>query len=219
MVNAGESGVVACLGADELPTDCAVPDTTLSGRVIGYGPVPINQACIFVFDESDAISQAIMTPTAAGRSPACRTTIPSIVGVLPPFAGKEGPCQFDDQGPPIPVDGELQPEFYANVWVDIESPALQNDPYGRGVERGAAVLENSTRGINVCLTKDEGTVTPRSSCTPASSPPAPAPAPPAADGPSLADTGGPSAVLLLLGIAFVLGAGFVLRRARSGGSR
>ena len=59
MVNAGESGVVACLGADELPTDCAVPDTTLSGRVIGYGPVPINQACIFVFDESDAISQAI----------------------------------------------------------------------------------------------------------------------------------------------------------------
>ena len=219
-VSAGESGVVACLGADEIPTVCAEPDTTLSGRVTGYGPVPINQACVFVFDQSNAIGQAITDADGRWSVTGLPNDSPLTVGVLPPFAGKEGPCQFDDGGPPIPADGDLQPEVYANVWVDLESPALQNDPYGWGVERGAVVLENSTESINICLTADPGTVTPRSSCTPATSPPNPPPAPvsPAA-GPSLADTGGPSPVLLLVGIAFVLGAGFVLWRARSGGAR
>ena len=105
-VNAGESGVVACLGADEIPTECAVPDATLSGRVFGYGPVPINQACIFVFDENNAIGQAISDAEGRWSVTGLPNNYPLTVGVLPPFSGTEGPCQFDDGPPPIPAEGE-----------------------------------------------------------------------------------------------------------------
>jgi hypothetical protein len=41
------SDIVACLGTqDALPTECTIPDRTVSGRVVGVRPVPIFQACI-----------------------------------------------------------------------------------------------------------------------------------------------------------------------------
>ena len=50
-VDAGATGVVACLGAEKLPDTCAVPDTTLSGRVVGTGPEPIRLACVLAFGQ------------------------------------------------------------------------------------------------------------------------------------------------------------------------
>lgn len=210
-------GIDVCLTAEaggvQPRSDCDPPelDTTLSGRVTGYGPVPINQACLFVFDKTGAIGQAISDPDGRWSATGLPNDHPLTVGVLPPFSGKEGPCQFDDGPPPIPVDGELQPEFYANVWINLNSEALRSDPYAWGIKRGAEVIENSTSGINICLTTDLGTAKTRGSCTPAASPPGQLPDPPAAPGDTLADTGGPAAVLLLIGFALLIGAGLVRR--------
>ena len=55
-VSAGEQPVVACLGTDKLPQGadaCAPAAVTLSGRVVGAGPTPINQACVYVFADTD----------------------------------------------------------------------------------------------------------------------------------------------------------------------
>ena len=130
--------------------------------------------------------------------------------------------------PPSPGPGELQPEFYRNLWADFDqSPdnPLFADPYGWATERGATTVTNSTSGITICLTTDPGTVVPRPSCDPSTPTPTPSagvgpeatstsiPAPASAAGPGLADTGGPPA--WSVPVAFVLmAAGTVLTRRR-----
>ena len=67
-IDAGATGVIACLGADELPDTCAVPDTTLSGRVVGTGPEPIRLACVLAFGQAGFLSGATTGADADGPS-------------------------------------------------------------------------------------------------------------------------------------------------------
>jgi hypothetical protein len=228
-VNPGSSDIVACLAHDTLPTACVAPNTTFSVRVITVGDHPVNQACIAVFDPDNSV-------TGPGISDADRrwtftglpNDTPLVVAVIPPLTTDGPPCQF--QGPPpAPGPGQLQPEFYRNIWADLtadpNNPLFQN-PYGWATEHGATTITNSATGLNVCLTTDPGSVVPRPSCLPRTPTPTATTSPrPLAtqttlqpnNGPSLADTGGPSAWLLALAASLLtVGTGILSRSTDRG---
>lgn len=164
-VLAGTSDVVACLGATALPTGpCAVPTSVLSGKVVTTGPTPVAQACIFILSPAGAIAQAITDAAGAWRIAGLPVNYPVVVGVIPPFQGDNGPCASNGP-PPAPGPGQLQPEMYANTWVDLTDTTLFNDPYAWGVRHGATAVTNTASGLDVCLTTDPGTVVPRPACT------------------------------------------------------
>ncbi len=217
-VDPGSTDIVACLAPGELPIRCAVPTTTLSGLVVSGGPVPISQACIFALGPSGPVGQTVTGDDGRWTIADLPINFPFVIGVIPPFDVGFGPCR--SQGPPpVPAAGQLQPEFYADTWVNLADQALLSDPYGWGTARGAQSITNSRSGIDVCLTTDPGTVVPRPSCDgatttpqptdtpfptptvatePASNPPTAEADPASGDGTSLANTGGPSALLLAL---------------------
>ncbi len=93
-----------------------------------------------------------------------------VIGVIPPFDVGFGPCR--SQGPPpVPAAGQLQPEFYADTWVNLADQALLSDPYGWGHgPRRPKHHYSRSAGIDVCLTTDPGTVVPRPSCDGATTP-------------------------------------------------
>ena len=76
------------------------------------------------------------------------------------------PCRTGRR-PPKPDDGELQPEFYANVWLDLAPPKqLKADCTPRGQRPALRNSKGSTTGVDVCLTADSGNVKARPDCDP-----------------------------------------------------
>ncbi len=226
-VTAG-SNITACLGKQNaLPTECATPDATVSGRVVGFGPVPIFQACIVALGPDGNVSNVAVSD-ANGRW--TLTGLPInynfVIAVLPPIQTSRGPCQLDGP-PPAPPPGALQPEFYDDTWADLSDQNLLQNPFGWATDPNsphpAVTLRNSRTGIDVCLTTETGRNTERGSCDPGT--PTPTPTPTATVTPSvtgtpstqpvLAATGGPSRLTVALGAALLLGAVGLLTQCRS----
>jgi hypothetical protein len=209
-VDAGTSGIVACLGATALPTGpCATPQVILSGHVDTTGPVPLANVCVFVLGSDRNGTAQTMTDAQGNWSiSGLPTGFNVVVGFVPFFNGSGGPCQ-NDGPPPVPQAGQLQPVFYSNIWANLADPNLLNDPFTWAVDHGATVLSAPTANVDACITNAAGTVVPRPSCTPsaaavvASASTTPAAAPP-----------GPSPVLAFTGATFLplvtFGSGLVL---------
>ena len=165
-VDGGTTGVVACLGTDRLPDACTVPDTTLSGRVVSGGSEPVPLACVIVFGRQGFLRGAITDRDGRWTIPDLPVDDAVIVGVLPPIDLGNGPCVFGEDALAPLGEGELQPEFYPDSWLDLSDPRLMTQAFDYGTGRGASVLTGSAVGVNVCLTTDPGDVMPRSSCSP-----------------------------------------------------
>jgi hypothetical protein len=223
LVTAGSS-ITACLATQNaLPTACATPDATVSGRVVGFGPASIFQACIVALGPNGILAGPAVSD-ADGRW--TLTGLPInydfIVGVIPPFQTGRGPCELDGP-PPVPAPGALQPEFYDNTWVDLSDQSLLQDPFGWATDPNsphpAVTLRNSRTGIDVCLTTETGRDTERGTCDPGTPTPTSTPTPtptvtPTSTPLTLAATGGPSPLILTLGAALLLGAVALLIRPR-----
>jgi hypothetical protein len=111
-VAAGSSDIIACLAKQNvLATECATPNTTVSGRVVSFGPRPVLQACIAALG-ADSNDLGVTMSDADGRW--TLTGLPInydfVVLVLPRFRSSRGPCDSDGP-PPVPPPGGLQPEF------------------------------------------------------------------------------------------------------------
>jgi hypothetical protein len=170
-VDAGTSGIVACLGATALPTaPCATPQVDLSGHVDTTGPVPLANVCVFALDSSGNGVALAMTDAQGNWSMAgLPADFNVVVAFIPFFGGTDNPCGQGSGGggnPPVPPAGALQPVFYGNVWINLADPVLLNDPYTWAVARGATVLNAPTANVNACITTAAGTVVPRPSCSP-----------------------------------------------------
>ena len=208
-------------------------DSVFSGRVVTIGSRPIDQACIVVIHPDNTVTGPGVTDgDGRWRVTGLPNDTPLVVGVIPPSAS-DPPCQFEGP-PPAPAAGQLQPEFYRNIWVDLNpdpnNPLFQN-PYAWAIEQGATTVTNSTSGLDVCVTTDAGDVVPRPSCDPATPTPTPTTSPPEATttptstkpanpalnappGPSdLADTGGPSPWLLAITGGFLATGSAALHRS------
>jgi hypothetical protein len=231
-VTAG-SDIVACLGTqDALPTECTIPDRTVSGRVVGFGPVPIYQACIVAIGANDKeLGFAISDADGRWKMSGLPINYDFIVGVIPPFKTREGPCTgpAGSGPPPPPPPGALQPEFYDDTWVDLSDPTLRDNPFAWATDPNsphpAVVMRNNQTGIDVCLTTETGRDIERGSCDPATPTPTVTPTVTDSDtdssstGSALAATGGPSLLTAALGAALLLAAVGLLARSRSIGRR
>ena len=166
-VDAGTSGIVACLGATALPTAaCVVPPVVLSGHVDTTGPVPLANVCVFVLgSDRNGTAQTMSDAQGNWSISGLPAGFNVVVGFVPFFNGSGGPCQ-NDGPPPVPQAGQLQPVFYGNIWADLADPNLLNDPYTWAVAHGATVLSAPTANVDACITNASGTVVPRPSCTP-----------------------------------------------------
>jgi hypothetical protein len=219
-VTAG-SNIVACLDTQNaLPTECATPDATVSGRVVGFGPVPIFDACIVALGPDGELGTAITAADGRWTMTGLPIDYDFVIGVIPPFRGSQGPCSTDQGPPPVPRLGGLQPEFYADTWADLTDPDLLNEPFAWATDpdapHPAVVLRNSRTGINVCLTTEIGRATARSSCDPTTATTSPRDTDSDTESDAvLAATGGPSPLLPALGAAMVVAAVVILARSRS----
>jgi hypothetical protein len=222
---AAGSDIVACLGTDNaLPTACATPNRTASGRVVGVGPKPIFQACIVAIGANDTeLGFAATNADGRWKMSGLPINFDYIIAVIPPFRTSEGPCRTGaGEGPPsAPPSGALQPEFYKDAWVNLSDRNLRDNPFDWATDPNsphpAVALRNSQTGINVCLTTEIGRDTERGSCDPGTqTPTASASAtdlPPTQ--PVLAATGGSSPLAPALATVFLLSAIGVLARSRS----
>jgi hypothetical protein len=223
-VDAGTSGIVACLGATALPTAaCVVPPVVLSGHVDTTGPVPLANVCVFVLGSDRNGTAQTMTDAQGNWSiSGLPTGFNVVVGFVPFFNGSGGPCQ-NDGPPPVPQAGQLQPVFYSNIWANLADPNLLNDPYTWAVDHGATVFSAPTANVDACITDAAGTVVPRPSCTlsvpavVATSSTTPPAAGPSAS-PSLAFTGATFLPLVTIGTSLLL-AGLALLAISSTGRR
>jgi hypothetical protein len=234
LVDAG-SDIVACLATQNAlptsPTECTIPDVTVSGRVVGFGPMPIFQACVVAFGANDMeLGHAISDADGRWKMSGLPIDYDFIVGVVPPFRTREGPCAGGDGDgfPPAPPPGALQPEFFEDTWADLSDQNLRRAPFAWATDPNsphpAGVMRNNQTGIDVCLTTETGRATERSSCDPATPTPTPTPTPIVVGsdtdaGAALAATGGPSPLLPPIGAAMVLAAVGMLARSRSIGRR
>jgi hypothetical protein len=199
--------------------------------VVGVGPVPIGKACIVAIGANNKeLGFAISDADGRWKMSGLPIDYDFIVGVIPPFKTRgDGPCTGGDGDgpPPAPPPGALQPEFYADTWVDLSDQKLRDDPFGWATDPNsphpAVKIRNNRAGIDVCLTTEIGRDTERGSCDPAT----PTVTPTVTDsdtdsssaGAVLAATGGPSPLLPTLGAAMVLAAVIMLARSRSIGRR
>lgn len=175
-VDAGTTGIVACLGATALPVgDCVDPTQTLSGRAItpdpgGGAAAGVPQACVIVLrdvqsDSDPVVGFAIADDQGAWQVTGLPVDTPMVVAVIPPFTGPDGPCSADGP-PPAPPEGSLQPEFFRNTWIDLTDQDLLADPFGWAVAHGANQVTGSATGLDVCLTTDFGSDITRAGCDP-----------------------------------------------------
>jgi hypothetical protein len=129
---AAGSTVVACLGRNNtLPTTCTVPDRTASGRVVRAGNVPIRNACIVALGPDNLLANVAVS-SADGRWKLTGLPInyDYIVGAIPSFQTRAGPCGESDEGPPpAPPPGALQPEFYDDTWADLAELGGRDDAF------------------------------------------------------------------------------------------
>jgi hypothetical protein len=222
-VDAGTSGIVACLGVTALPTGpCATPQVVLSGHVDTTGPVPLANVCVFVLDASGNGALAMTDAQGNWSISGLPAGFNVVVGFIPFFNGDGGPCQSNGP-PPVPQAGQLQPVFYSNIWANLADPNLLNDAYTWAVAHGATVLSAPTANVDACITNAAGTVVPRPSCSPtaavvaANAQTAPAAAAPSAS-PLLAFTGATFLPLVTVGSSLLL-AGLALLAISSTGRR
>jgi hypothetical protein len=225
-VDAGTSGIVACLGATAVPTAaCAVPSVVLSGHVETTGPVSLANVCVFVVDASGNGAQAMTDAQGNWSVSGLPAGFSVVVVFVPFFSGTKGPCRGNGggSGPPVPGPGQLQPVFYGNIWANLADPTFLNDPYTWAVAHGATVLSAPTANVDACITNAAGTVVPRPSCSPsaavvaANAPTTPAAAAPRAS-PLLAFTGATFLPLVTIGSGLLL-AGLALLAISSTGRR
>ena len=225
-VDAGTSGIVACLGATALPTaTCATPQVILSGHVDTTGPVPLANVCVFVLGANGNGALAMTDAQGNWSVSGLPTTFNVVVAFIPFFGGTDNPCGQGNSGgnPPVPPAGALQPVFYDNVWINLADPVLQNDPYTWAVAHGATVLSAPTANVDACITNAAGTVVPRPSCSPtaavvaANASTTPAAAAPSAS-PVLAFTGATFLPIVAIGSGLLL-AGLALLAISSTGRR
>ena len=142
---------------------------TLSGTVVQTGPAPVAAACVYVLTDlpgdSDVGWNAMTDTNGRWEVTGLPTDRNYYVGVVAPFETAAGPCETENGPPPAPSAGELQPEFYANSWVDLTSPDLDADPAGFAAKHGAVAVDVGATGVDVCLTTDPGSTTARPECT------------------------------------------------------
>ncbi len=170
-ISDGTDRVDVCLGATtEFRGGCDRKLTgkgALSGSVVKTGPQPVEGACIYVFTDvqgdSDVGWGAMTDANGHWQVSGLPTDRKYYIGVVAPFETTAGPCQTENGPPPTPPAGELQPEFYANVWVDLGSPDLDGDPAGYAAKNGAVAVAANTTDVDVCLTTETGTA-PRPEC-------------------------------------------------------
>jgi hypothetical protein len=162
-----------CLGERELYTGSCAPRQgkvtgpgVISGRVVQAGDTPLAQACVFVLPQAaDSDGYPAITDT-DGRYRVTGLPIGNyVVGVIPPFDVGQGPCRFDNGPPPVPAAGALQPEWYGNAWVDLAVAGNVQDIYPFALAAGATSVAPDAAGIDVCITNDPATVTPRPPCS------------------------------------------------------
>jgi len=225
-VDAGTSGIVACLGATAVPTAaCAVPSVVLSGHVETTGPVSLANVCVFAVDASGNGAQAMTDAQGNWSVSGLPAGFSVVVVFVPFFSGTKGPCRGNGggSGPPVPGPGQLQPVFYGNIWANLADPTFLNDPYTWAVAHGATVLSAPTANVDACITNAAGTVVPRPSCSPsvavvaANAPTTPAATAPSAS-PLLAFTGATFLPLVTIGSGLLL-AGLALLAISSTGRR
>ncbi|MGF1617814.1 MAG: hypothetical protein ACFCU2_08410 [Acidimicrobiia bacterium] len=143
-----------------------VGTTSLAGMVVTDDGVPVNQACIFILSSPSFVFPGITDATGAWNVSGLPDTYSFAVAVVPPFNGAFGPCA-DSGPPPVPADGELQPVFVGDVWIDLSDPLLTGglgDPYDFAVAAGATVFTSSAAGLEACLTDAPGSQVPRPPC-------------------------------------------------------
>ncbi len=173
-VSDGSSGLMICLGENELYTGGCSPKGgdrqptgpgKLSGRVVQPGDLPVAQACVFLLPKGgDGGWPAITDAEGRWSITDLPTDMSFVVGVVPPFDTGQGPCKFDEGPPPVPPAGGLQPEWYANAWINLASPDLDNDVYAYAVSTGAEPVVANDAELDVCLTTDPGGTTARAAC-------------------------------------------------------
>ena len=133
-----------------------------------------------------------------------------IVGAIPSFQTREGPCGENDEGPPpAPPPGALQPEFYDDTWADLAELRGRDDAFTWATDPNsphpAVTLRNNQTGIDFCLTTETVRETERSSCDPTPTP-TPTASASASTSPALAATGGSSPLTPAVGAGLLLGA-------------
>ena len=146
-VDAGTSGIVACLGATALPTGpCATPQVVLSGHVDTTGPVPLANVCVFVVDASGNGGQAMTDAQGNWSVSGLPAGFNVVVIFVPFFSGTRGPCKGNGGGgPPVPGPGQLQPVFYGNVWANLGRSHLSERPLHMGGPARGHHLERAHR--------------------------------------------------------------------------
>ncbi|HWH98685.1 MAG TPA: hypothetical protein VNT27_00010 [Propionibacteriaceae bacterium] len=213
---AAGSNVVACLGRNNtLPTACTTPNRTASGRVVRIGNVPIRNACIVALGPDNLLANvAVSGVDGRWKLTGLPINYDYIVGAIPSFQTREGPCGESEEGPPTaPPPGALQPEFYDDTWADLAELRERDDAFALVTDPNsphpAITLRNNQTGIDFCLTTEIGRDTERSSCDP--TPTASASATASAS-PALAATGGSSPLTPALGVGLLLGASGLIWR-------
>ncbi len=166
----GSTGIGACLGDAALHVGGCDRrfggKGTISGTVTRPGPAPVAAACIYVLAQvgtetygnggmTDADGRFLVSGLVEG--------LDYVVAAVPPFEEDGVPCETED-GPPPPSGDGLQPEFYADVWIDLTAPELDGDVVGWAEAHGAAIVHTGATGVDVCLTPEAGDVEPRGVC-------------------------------------------------------
>jgi hypothetical protein len=212
-----ETGV--CMGHDQLHVgDCSFDGprgpATISGTVRTITGEPVDEACVFALGTGSVYGPAVSAPNGGYVITGLPEGEQFYVGFIPPFDQTgDGPCSTGQGPPPASEEGELQPELFANTWIDLTDPSLDGDPSVYAAARGAGRVVSGAVGVDECLSTDPGAVTPRPPCEVAAAQ-ATAAAPMTG---TLALTGGrdgTTTTAVVGGALVALGAGMLLARRR-----
>ena len=100
-VDAGTSGIVACLGATALPTAaCATPPVILSGHVDTTGPVPLANVCVFVLDANGNGAQTMTDAEGNWSISGLPASFNVVVAFIPFFGGTDSVRPGQQRRPP-----------------------------------------------------------------------------------------------------------------------
>jgi hypothetical protein len=167
LVGPTQTGV--CMGQDELYVgDCNFDPPrgpgTIAGAVRAVTGDPVSEACVFALAPDGVYGPAVSGDDGGYVITGLPERETFYVGFIPPFDQTgDGPCSTGDGPPPASADGQLQPEFYANTWIDLTNPELE-EPAAYAASIGAVPVESGAVGIDGCLSTDPGTVSPRPTC-------------------------------------------------------
>lgn len=215
IVGPTQTGV--CMGSDEMYVgDCSFDPprgpSTITGTVRATTGDPVSEACVFALAADGAYGPAVTADNGGYVITGLPEDSTFYVGFIPPFDQTgDGPCSMGEGPPPPSAPGELQPEFFANTWIDLTNPGLEN-PAAYAASLGAAPVESGATGVDACLSTDPGSASPRPTCEVAA-------AQAVAEDPGaggLAFTGGDgTTITAVVGATLVaLGAGLLLLRRR-----